>query len=111
MQRGGRCLIPVFALGRAQELLLILGAYLYLFLSTMGLLVKRVTATSRVRLLLQSWVRFPAMINNYVMNTIICTVSDNSLSTIRRYIFRNKYVFIFSQVIQSKIKYVHLLIL
>ena len=25
--RGGRCLIPVFALGRAQELLLILGTY------------------------------------------------------------------------------------
>ncbi|KAH9639047.1 hypothetical protein HF086_003578 [Spodoptera exigua] len=27
VQRGGRCLIPVFALGRAQELLLILGMY------------------------------------------------------------------------------------
>ena len=27
MQRGGRCLIPVFALGRAQELLLILDEY------------------------------------------------------------------------------------
>ena len=27
--RGGRCLIPVFALGRAQELLLILGTYVY----------------------------------------------------------------------------------
>ncbi len=27
--RGGRCLIPVFALGRAQELLLILGKILY----------------------------------------------------------------------------------
>ena len=26
--RGGRCLIPVFALGRAQELLLILGMYI-----------------------------------------------------------------------------------
>lgn len=25
--RGGRCLIPVFALGRAQELLLILGTH------------------------------------------------------------------------------------
>jgi cleavage and polyadenylation specificity factor subunit 3 len=25
VNRGGRCLIPVFALGRAQELLLILG--------------------------------------------------------------------------------------
>lgn len=25
VQRGGRCLIPMFALGRAQELLLILG--------------------------------------------------------------------------------------
>jgi cleavage and polyadenylation specificity factor subunit 3 len=30
--RGGKCLIPVFALGRAQELLLILGRYLVLFL-------------------------------------------------------------------------------
>ena len=29
VERGGRCLIPVFALGRAQELLLILGWYLY----------------------------------------------------------------------------------
>ena len=28
VNRGGRCLIPVFALGRAQELLLILGMYL-----------------------------------------------------------------------------------
>lgn len=27
MHRGGRCLIPVFALGRAQELLLILDEY------------------------------------------------------------------------------------
>jgi Cft2 family RNA processing exonuclease len=27
VNRGGRCLIPVFALGRAQELLLILGKY------------------------------------------------------------------------------------
>ena len=27
VNRGGRCLIPVFALGRAQELLLILGGY------------------------------------------------------------------------------------
>ena len=27
VQRGGRCLIPVFALGRSQELLLILDAY------------------------------------------------------------------------------------
>ena len=27
VNRGGRCLIPVFALGRAQELLLILGNY------------------------------------------------------------------------------------
>lgn len=29
VNRGGRCLIPVFALGRAQELLLILGEYLF----------------------------------------------------------------------------------
>ena len=29
VNRGGRCLIPVFALGRAQELLLILGRQLY----------------------------------------------------------------------------------
>lgn len=28
VNRGGRCLIPVFALGRAQELLLILGKFL-----------------------------------------------------------------------------------
>lgn len=27
VRRGGRCLIPVFALGRAQELLLILGTF------------------------------------------------------------------------------------
>ena len=27
VSRGGRCLIPVFALGRAQELLLILGRF------------------------------------------------------------------------------------
>ena len=27
VNRGGRCLIPVFALGRAQELLLILGRF------------------------------------------------------------------------------------
>lgn len=31
INRGGRCLIPVFALGRAQELLLILGEDLVLF--------------------------------------------------------------------------------
>ena len=29
--RGGRCLIPVFALGRAQELLLILGTYVRMY--------------------------------------------------------------------------------
>jgi len=37
VNRGGRCLIPVFALGRAQELLLILGRYLLeccMFLTT-----------------------------------------------------------------------------
>lgn len=33
VNRGGRCLIPVFALGRAQELLLILGKYVVLILS------------------------------------------------------------------------------
>lgn len=32
VNRGGRCLIPVFALGRAQELLLILGKYIVLTL-------------------------------------------------------------------------------
>lgn len=30
VNRGGRCLIPVFALGRAQELLLILGTSRYI---------------------------------------------------------------------------------
>ena len=30
VNRGGRCLIPVFALGRAQELLLILGMNIFL---------------------------------------------------------------------------------
>lgn len=33
VSRGGRCLIPVFALGRAQELLLILGIVAYTSIS------------------------------------------------------------------------------
>ena len=43
VNRGGRCLIPVFALGRAQELLLILGRYwTYDLISTLGPVVERV---------------------------------------------------------------------
>lgn len=34
VNRGGRCLIPVFALGRAQELLLILGKRIHYFTMT-----------------------------------------------------------------------------
>ena len=34
VNRGGRCLIPVFALGRAQELLLILGMHISLHTDT-----------------------------------------------------------------------------
>lgn len=36
VNRGGRCLIPVFALGRAQELLLILGEYAVLCCAIAG---------------------------------------------------------------------------
>lgn len=36
--RGGRCLIPVFALGRAQELLLILGTQIWIFVIICGIL-------------------------------------------------------------------------
>lgn len=39
MTRGGRCLIPVFALGRAQELLLILGELLIIFMSNLYFLI------------------------------------------------------------------------
>ena len=41
VKRGGRCLIPVFALGRAQELLLILGGlfvWIYMYSHTMVVL-------------------------------------------------------------------------
>lgn len=40
VNRGGRCLIPVFALGRAQELLLILGWILLIILIIYGSLDK-----------------------------------------------------------------------
>ncbi len=36
VNRGGRCLIPVFALGRAQELLLILGIKYLNFICSFG---------------------------------------------------------------------------
>lgn len=39
VQRGGRCLIPVFALGRAQELLLILGMVLFDYVSSLSVVV------------------------------------------------------------------------
>ena len=45
--RGGHCLIPVFALGRAQELLLILGRYIGTYIHTYVYTVSAFTARSK----------------------------------------------------------------